>query len=171
MRAEDQLHDFKNNSVLRIEESIERIVKCVKILNKEEIWERPNGSSNSIGNLIIHLNGNITQYILSSLGGIDDNRERDQEFRTDVNPKSEIILEGLRSTISDSIDIIRDLSEEEFLKTRSVQGFELSGQGIIIHVVEHLSYHTGQIAFWTKALKNKDLGFYAGLDLNKKNED
>ena len=105
------------------------------------------------------------------MGGIDDNRERDQEFRTDVNPKSEIILEGLRSTISDSIDIIRDLSEEEFLKTRSVQGFELSGQGIIIHVVEHLSYHTGQIAFWTKALKNKDLGFYAGLDLNKKNED
>ncbi len=170
MRAEDQLQDFKDNSVLRIEESIERISKCAELLTEQEIWERPNGSSNSIGNLILHLNGNITQYILSSLGGRGDNRERDQEFRTDVNPKSDTILDGLRSTISDSIEIIRDLSEEEFVKIRSVQGFELSGQGIIIHVVEHLSYHTGQIAFWTKALKNKDLGFYAGMDLNKKNE-
>ena len=64
---------------------------------------------------------------------------------------------------------IRNLSEEDLLKVRSVQGFEHSGTGIIIHVVEHYSYHTGQIAFWTKLLKDKDLGFYAGHDLNKKN--
>ena len=51
----------------------------------------------------------------------------------------------------------------------SVQGFQLSGIGIVVHVVEHYSYHTGQISFWTKQLKNKDLRFYAGLDLNVQN--
>ena len=57
------------------------------------------------------------------------------------------------------------------LRIRSVQGFRFSGAGIILHVVEHYSYHTGQIAFWTKMLKDKDLGFYAGFDLNLKNEE
>jgi len=51
-----------------------------------------------------------------------------------------------------------------------VQGYYHSGIGIIIHVTEHYSYHTGQIIFWVKLLKNKDLGFYAGIDLNVKNE-
>ena len=51
-----------------------------------------------------------------------------------------------------------------------VQGFNFSGVGNIIHVTEHLSYHTGQIALWTKILKNKDLAFYGGVNLNAKNE-
>jgi len=54
---------------------------------------------------------------------------------------------------------------------RSVQGFSFSGVGVIIHAVEHYSYHTGQIAFWVKQLKEKDLGFYNGTDLNIKNND
>ena len=53
---------------------------------------------------------------------------------------------------------------------RSVQGFNFSGIGILVHVVEHLSYHTGQIAFYTKQLKNEQLGFYGDIDLNVKNE-
>jgi uncharacterized damage-inducible protein DinB len=46
--------------------------------------------------------------------------------------------------------------------------YNLTGLGIIVHVTEHLSYHTGQIALLTKLITEKDLGFYAGLDLNKK---
>jgi uncharacterized damage-inducible protein DinB len=51
-----------------------------------------------------------------------------------------------------------------------VQGFQLTGIGIVVHVVEHYSYHTGQIAFWTKQLRNKDIEFYGGRDLNMRNE-
>ena len=57
----------------------------------------------------------------------------------------------------------------ELLRSRTVQGFQLSGIGIVVHVTEHYSYHTGQIAFWTKQLKNKDLGFWEGKDLNAHN--
>jgi len=75
----------------------------------------------------------------------------------------------LGNTMEQAKSSIRNCSPEALLKIREVQGFRLSGTGIIIHVVEHLSYHTGQIAFWTKILKDKDLGFYDGMDLNTKN--
>ena len=67
------------------------------------------------------------------------------------------------------MEITESLEEEELLKTRSVQGFKLTGMGIIIHVVEHLSYHTGQIALQTKLISNQDLGFYGDMDLEVKN--
>ena len=65
--------------------------------------------------------------------------------------------------------MIFNVTPNQLVKMRSVQGFSFSGVGIILHAVEHYSYHTGQIAFWVKQLKNKDLGFYDGIDLNKKN--
>ena len=79
------------------------------------------------------------------------------------------LLQILDSTVTESVSIIQSLSEEDLLRSRSVQGFELTGIGNIIHVVEHYSYHTGQIALQTKLFTDKDLGFYADLDLNTKN--
>jgi uncharacterized damage-inducible protein DinB len=72
--------------------------------------------------------------------------------------------------VSQATQIIRTASREEMMRERTVQGFKMSGIGISVHVCEHYSYHTGQIAFWVKLLKNKDLGFYAGMDLNAPNE-
>ena len=161
--------DFKEQSIIKMKENGPRIQKCMDQLSEEEIWKRPNESSNSVGNLILHLCGNMTQYIISSLGNVVDERQRDQEFLIRSGYSKAQLLEMLSSTVERSIEVITDLPEDDLLKTRSVQGFNHSGIGIIIHVVEHYSYHTGQIAFWTKLLKDKDLGFYSGLDLNKKN--
>ena len=153
-----------------MQENLDRIQKCFVSLSEEEIWKRPNNSSNSIGNLILHLQGNITQYILSSLGGMKDERERDEEFSFDRKLAKSELFSRISETIGSSKEIIANQDEQSLLKTRSVQGFQLSGIGIIIHVVEHLSYHTGQIAFWAKAMKDTDLDFYAGQDLNQKNK-
>ena len=56
------------------------------------------------------------------------------------------------------------------LRKRVVQGFDYDGVGILVHVVEHFSYHTGQIAYFVKARKGIDLGFYRGVDLSRKNK-
>lgn len=79
------------------------------------------------------------------------------------------MTDKLNGTLDEAIQTISKLDELGLLKIRSVQGFNFSGMGIIIHVTEHLSYHTGQIIFLTKLLKNKDFGFYAGVDLNQNN--
>jgi uncharacterized damage-inducible protein DinB len=158
-----------DHSVMRMEENTPRVKKCFEELADHEIWQKPNGISNSIGNLVLHLCGNIRQYIISSVGNIEDSRERDKEFSASGGISKSDLLDKLTFTVSGAIKVIKNMDEESLLKKRLVQGFELSGVGIVIHVVEHYSYHTGQIAFWTKILKNKDLGFYTGKDLNKKN--
>jgi len=161
--------EFIEQTIIKLDEYTYKIECCLKELAEQEIWLRPNQNSNSIGNLLLHLRGNITQYIISSLGNIDDNRERDKEFNTREGYSKKELMEILSSLISKTKTIVNNLSDDDLLKVRSVQGFELSGLAIVLHVVEHYSYHTGQIAFWTKQLKNKDLGFYNDHDLNQKN--
>ncbi|MGY3793072.1 DinB family protein [uncultured Aquimarina sp.] len=165
------IQDFKEQIIYRLDESVRMITISFDQLSEEDIWKRFNESSNSIGNLILHLCGNITQYAISSLGNLEDNRDRDAEFSiTDGLSKSELLTK-LTATITKAKKIINTCSTAEYQRKREVQGFNFSGIGIAIHVTEHLSYHTGQIAFWTKQLKNKDLGFYDGMDLNIKNND
>ena len=162
--------EFIEQSISRFEENTPKIEKCLAELTEDELWHRPNASSNSTGNIILHLCGNITQYVLSSLGNTEDKRERDKEFSsTRVLQKAELI-DKLKTTVSAAVKIMRSLNDDDMLQKHSVQGFDLSAIGIIIHVVEHYSYHTGQIIFWTKLIKDKDLGFYSNVDLNKKNK-
>ena len=61
-------------------QSLPSIVKCLQQLSEEEIWWRPNPASNSAGNLVLHLCGNVRQWIIAGLGGVEDTRERDREF-------------------------------------------------------------------------------------------
>lgn len=163
--------EFVLNANYRMDESLRMIKICLDKLSEEVIWQKPNEATNSIGNLILHLCGNITQYGIASLQGIEDNRNRDEEFSVLSGYTKNELFQKLVSTVEDAKKVISEVTIEELLKKRSVQGFEFSGVGNIVHVVEHLSYHTGQIALWTKILNNRDLGFYDGVDLTVKNED
>ena len=165
------VEELVKNALYRMDESTRMIKKSLAEISEEELWAKPNESLNSIANLILHLCGNITQYIISSLGEKEDIRNRDLEFSTNKSASKSEILGKLEDTVDIAKRVIFDASLDQLLKTRSVQGFSLSGVGVIIHAVEHYSYHTGQIAFWIKQLKNKDLGFYDGVDLKIKNEE
>ncbi len=166
----DFTQEFLSQSIIRMEESTPRILQCLDELSEEDIWKRPNESSNSVGNLVLHLCGNIRQYIVANLGNQPDTRTRDAEFATKGGHDREALKQKMQKTADAATSVIRQQTLEDLMKVRSVQGFEQTGINSIIHVVEHYSYHTGQIAFWTKLLKDKDLGFYAGMDLNVKNE-
>lgn len=171
MDKEQELRDeLIWNTGYRMNESLRMIKICLDKLPEDKIWQKPNESSNSIGNLILHLCGNITQYGIASIKNEEDNRKRDEEFEaTSCYSKAELI-QKLSDTIDEAKRAFYEAPLSELLRKRSVQGFNFSGVGNIIHVTEHLSYHTGQIALWTKLLENKDLGFYDGVDLNVKNE-
>ena len=161
--------EIKTAALYRMDESSRMIAISLKDLSDAEIWERPNAISNSIGNQLLHLCGNITQYAISSLGETVDTRDRNAEFAALNGLSKAQLLAKLESTVSKAKEVIQECSTDNLIKLRKVQGFDLTGIGIIVHVVEHYSYHTGQIAFWVKQLKNKPLGFYEGIDLNEKN--
>lgn len=165
-----EIQEFATQIARHMEMNTPRIEKALAELTEAELWERPNSQSNSVGNLLLHLCGNITQYVLSSLGSQPDHRVRDAEFAAEGGFNKSELLEKLSSTVRQATQIIRNTSQEEMMRERSVQGFQMSGIAIAIHVCEHYSYHTGQIAFWVKRLKNKNLDFYAGVNLNAKNE-
>lgn len=161
--------EFIEQCIYRNDLNTQRIIKCIDKINETEMWNAPNENSNSIANIILHLCGNITQYIISALGNKMDNRERDKEFSARGGYNKAELIQILSATVAAANDIIRHISEEALLKKYAVQGFNLTGIGIIIHVTEHYSYHTGQVAFWVKEIKNVDLGFYKGTNLNIKN--
>ncbi len=158
------------NALYRMDESLRMIAISLEELAEEDLWKKPNNSTNSVANLLLHLCGNINQYIVSSLGGREDLRQREVEFSKSGNESASELLAQLTAVIEEAKSVIAKSSEDELLRSREVQGFTMSGLGAVLHGVEHLSYHTGQIAFWTKLLMDKDLGFYDGVDLNIKNK-
>ncbi len=158
--------EFIDQSLHYLHLNTPRIEKCLDELSEEEVWQRPNEASNSVGNLILHLCGNIRQYIISGIGQQPDTRTRSVEFSVKEGFSKAELLHKLNETLAVADTVIRAADEENLLRERTVQGFSMTGLAIVIHVVEHYSYHTGQIAFWTKQLRNQDLGFYAGLNLD-----
>lgn len=140
------------------------------MLSYTELWLRPNSSSNSIGNLVLHLCGNMTQYIISALGNNEDNRDRDSEFSAKEGFTAAELLEKMKEVNDRCIKIISALDDKQLTANYEVQGYTMSGIAIVIHVTEHYSYHTGQIVFLTKSLKDTDTGFYKGKNLNAKNK-
>ena len=168
--TEDFVREFVDQAIYRISENTTKLTTCLDELDDTDTWKRPNEHSNSVGNIILHLCGNIRQYAISSLGNIEDVRERDKEFSaTGGHSKAELIRK-LITTVEEAKIVIQSATSNELMRKRQVQGYHQTGIGIILHVTEHYSYHTGQIIFWTKLLKNKDMAFYAGVDLNAKNK-
>ena len=150
-------------------ESYDRIYRCLALLKDEDVWKQIHPNVPSTGNIILHLCGNARQWILSGLGDRPDNRERDLEFVPQPKiKKSELVflLENLKVNLKETLN---ELPESEFTKIRRIQGFEVSGFSALMHVLEHFSYHTGQITTITKVVTGKDTDYYKGMNLNKHN--
>lgn len=142
------------------EESLPRIKTCLEKLTTEQIWWRPNENSNSIGNLVLHLNGNVRQWILSGIAGEPDLRERQLEFSGRPHMNAHALASLLDTLEQDTHPVIRQIPLQELLRERPVQVYHETGIAILIHVTEHFSYHTGQIAYITKMLLDSQVHFY-----------
>jgi uncharacterized damage-inducible protein DinB len=157
--------EFISQAIFRLQENRPRIQRCLDLLSEDQVWQKPSPHSNCIGNLILHLQGNITQYIEATLHGKPDIRKRQTEFEAYSQVSKSELWTCIDQCIQRACDIIIQLPTEAFLKKYQVQCYNLSGVGIIIHVVEHLSYHVGQISFYTKQLTDADLGYYKDAEL------
>lgn len=170
MSTADKIRDLAIADVKRrlIEESLPRIIKCLEELTIAEVWHKENEHTNSVGNLVLHLCGNVRQYILSGIDGQKDIRERDLEFN-EKGPIAKEILVGKVEQLMKEVDEALDrITADDMIREVGVQGFKENVTSILIHVTEHFSYHVGQITFYTKFIKDIDTGYYAGLDLNAK---
>lgn len=136
-----------------------RIARCLHLLTPKQIWWRPNPASNSVGNLVLHLNGNVRQWIIGGLGGAPDTRQRDREFQERGPIPRRALLSRLRRTVGEACRVLARLSSRDLAQRYSIQGFQVTGLETVYHVTEHFSHHAGQIILATKLLCGEDLGF------------
>jgi uncharacterized damage-inducible protein DinB len=158
--AEEVFIEF---SCSKLKQLTDRIGVCLGKLTEEQVWARGSDNANAIGNLVLHLCGNVRQWIGHGIGGHPDDRQRDDEF----NAKGGITVESLRSrlqaAVADATAVIAAMPHEDLVATTNVQSYNIPKIQAIYHVVEHFSQHTGQIIFATKFLTGEELGFYTHL--------
>jgi hypothetical protein len=141
-----------------------RLRMCVEPLTDEQIWWRPNASSNSIGNLLLHLNGNVRQWLVDSFNEAEDKRDRPAEFAAQGQRTGAELLGKLEATILEAGKVLERLSEAELTAPYEIQGYHVHGLDAVYQVVEHFGLHYGQIGYITKMLRDQDLGFYRELN-------
>lgn len=153
---------FLDFSCRKLDQMAGSIVVCLDALDDAEIWARSNESSNAVGNLVLHLAGNVRQWLLSGVGGAADQRQRDTEFSTRVLGRSEL-RELFTRTIQEAIAVLRALPHGRLLEAMEIQGFRLTVLEAIYHVVEHFSGHAYQIILLAKAQRDQSFDFYSYL--------
>ena len=127
-----------------------KIDRSLEALTDADVWWRPNEASNSIGNLLLHLCGNVTQWIVGGVAGRPYERVRQQEFdnRSPV-PRGEL-LERLRRIVAEADEVLAALDPAALIERRRIQSYDVSVLEAIYHVVEHFGMHTGQIILLSK---------------------
>jgi len=161
----DTLHqEFVRCSAERLRLSSGRVESCLGKLDDEQIWARGSENANAIGNLVLHLCGNVRQWIISGVGGAPDLRQRDGEFAARGGVAVSELIERLRGTVDEAAAMLERVTAERLMEPLAIQGYHVTGMEAIYHVVEHFSGHTGQIIFATKMLTGEDLGFYRHLN-------
>lgn len=140
-----------------------RLRACVEPLSEEQVWWRPNAASNSIGNLILHLNGNVRQWLVASFNREQDHRDRPTEFSTESGLTAAQLLDLLGATLNDAGEVLARLTEADLTAPFEIQGYHVTGLETVYQVVEHFGLHYGQIAYIAKSLSGRDLGFYREL--------
>ena len=142
-----------------------KVRRCLQALSEEDLWWRPNAGSNSVGNLVLHLAGNIRQWIVSGVGGRPDIRERWKEFAADGSGDHArwdraSLMTYLEETLADVDEALAELSPVDLRRRSVIQGMDVTHLEAVFHAVEHFSMHTGQIIYITKLRTGADLRFY-----------
>lgn len=159
---------FLETSQAFLREYYGKIEEAVNRLNDKQVWERPNPASNSIGNLLLHLAGNLRQHIISGCGGQPDVRKRSQEFAVHYDealaPTKGVLLSDLEQTVQEACDVLAALDPDLLMETRVIQNKKVILLQDIYHAVEHFSYHTGQIIIRVKDMTSEGFRWYSYLE-------
>ncbi|MAG62158.1 hypothetical protein CMO84_01400 [Candidatus Woesearchaeota archaeon] len=151
----------------------ERLTTALAVLPEGELWWQPHPGALSVGTILLHLEGNVRQWILSGVGGELDARDRGHEFssehRGEESGERAELLERLRATVRAATELLASLREDSLQADLEIQGFEVTGLEAIYHVVEHFSWHVGQAVWIAKARAGTDHGiaFYDEDQVNR----
>ncbi|HAJ95471.1 MAG TPA: hypothetical protein DCP02_04465 [Actinobacteria bacterium] len=141
---------FLEQTNKNINNAFERIIHCLEQLEEEHIWYRPDSEVNSIGIILNHLCGNLRQWIISGIGGLQDIRVRPLEFEDNKKLTKNELTNKFRKIIGDCKETINNFDSSNLLEKRRIQGFNKDALSAIYGTVTHLELHAGQITYITR---------------------
>jgi hypothetical protein len=160
LSAEDVSRAALDEANRLLDECAAKIGHCLNQLSDEQIWWRPGESMNSIGNLVLHLCGNLQQWIVCGIGGAADARHRPAEFAERGPIARSILAEKLRQVVANSQQSLRQASPAEMHRERTIQGFTITGWGAVFHSIPHFNGHTQEIVSFTRMQLGNAYKFY-----------
>lgn len=150
---------FWHLSARYLDEYLEKITRAIDGLSDQDIWWRPAEDSNSIGNLLLHLSGNLSLWIGHGLGGGSARRDRTGELAADRSITGAEALALLRTAVARCCRLLEAHADDDLDAPAFVQGYRVDRRGALFHAVEHMSYHTGQIVWIAKMRRGPGHGF------------
>ncbi len=157
--ADEVSREFLQESVHLLQQSLRKINHCLDQLDDDQLWWRPQPELNSIGNLILHLCGNLNQWAVCGITKSEDNRRRSEEFCSDVKVSRDELQTRLHRTVEQALQTMQSLSAVSLLEKREIQGFSVSIMGALSHTVSHFVGHTHQIIYLTRLQKGEHYQF------------
>jgi uncharacterized damage-inducible protein DinB len=146
------------------EDYLPKILEAVALLSEDEMWTREGATSNSVGNLLLHLSGNVRQHIISGVGGVPDHRNRPEEFAARGGIPRAALVQDLEQTVREACAVLEALDPALLLEDRVIQNKRVLLLDDIFHVIEHFAYHTGQIVQTVKTVKTHAFPWYNHLE-------
>jgi uncharacterized damage-inducible protein DinB len=143
-----------------MKEYLPKIESCMLQLSEDDIWWRAYETNNSVGNLILHLSGNIRQWVYHHLGGMEFLRDRNAEFSERTHIPTAELLAHVQTAVRDADAVLASFPTENLFRVYQIQKYSVTGMEAILHITEHFSYHVGQIVYITKLRSGNDLKFY-----------
>ncbi|MFY9252042.1 MAG: DUF1572 family protein [Fuerstiella sp.] len=141
---------FRAECIHLLNQSFSRITYCVMQLDAAQLWWQPAAGQNSVGALLRHLAGNLQQWAVDGVLDQPGFRDRNAEFHAEAVESAEVLLQRLEQVIERAREVLSALGDDDFVQTRSIQGFEVTVLGAIMHTVPHLVGHTHQIVTLTR---------------------
>jgi uncharacterized damage-inducible protein DinB len=148
---------FLTYSINKLDQMTQNLGDCLGRLSDEQIWQRGGAHENAVGNLILHLCGNMRQWIMHGVGGQPDIRTRDLEFSASEGNSGAELLALFRSTVAEANAVIAAVRPERLTERTTPQGRDVAVLEAIYQVVGHVQQHVGQIILLTKQMTASDL--------------
>lgn len=151
MTADELAAAVGTEAAKELNEALNRINHCLGQLNDEQVWWRPQPSLNSIGNLILHLCGNVRQWIVAGVGGAADDRNRPAEFAERGPIAKTELVRRLHAVVQEATAVLSRLTAARFMQLRRIQGAEVTGLAAVFNSIPHFRGHTQEIVHLTRA--------------------
>ncbi|MGB1928117.1 MAG: DUF1572 family protein [Mariniblastus sp.] len=152
--------EFARLSVDLLNQATIKVKHCVDQLTDDQVWWRPQPSMNSVGNLLVHIAGNLRQWGVVPFTLVTDHRDRESEFSPELRRDVTELIQELDSLVQTAKEQWHYLSVSQLSRVINIQGFSVSRMQAIIHASSHFVGHSHQIIQLTRLQLHNEYKFH-----------